>query len=84
MAILMGASFASGTYTDDHSTMTLLHYPAENTDQTLFTFRLAEDMSGVDLLRKELTVRDSRSFSLSWLNQLSANRTVNCCTSTFR
>lgn len=53
--IIMGASFARGTY-DHESTVTLLHYPAENTDDTLFTFRITEDMNGIDVLREELTV----------------------------
>lgn len=54
--VIFGASFASGAY-NDHSSVTLLHYPAESTAETVFLFRLTEDLSGVDVLREQLTVR---------------------------
>lgn len=57
VSFILGASFARGSF-DDVDTFSLLHYPAEDTDETLFTFRLTEDMTGVDLLREELTVRE--------------------------
>lgn len=54
--ILFGASFDRGSYDDDSSTLTLLHFPAESTSKTVFSFRLTEDMRGVDVLREELSV----------------------------
>lgn len=57
--ILFGASFNRGSYDDDSSTLNLLHYPAENTAETVFSFRLTEDMRGVDVLREELSLRTS-------------------------
>lgn len=53
--VIFGASYARGSY-DDHNTVTLLHYPAESTEETVFSFRLTEDMAGVDVLREQLTV----------------------------
>lgn len=54
--VIFGASYAKGTY-DDSNSVALLHYPAESTEETVFFFRLTEDMAGVDLLREQLTVR---------------------------
>lgn len=54
--LTFGASYARGSY-DDHNTVALLHFPAESTEETVFSFRLTEDMSGVDILREQLTVR---------------------------
>lgn len=56
--VIFGASYARGSYDDDRS-VTLLHYPAENTEETVFVFRLTEDAAGVDVLREELTVREA-------------------------
>lgn len=53
--VIFGASYAKGSY-DDHNSVTLLHYPAESTGETVFSFRLTEDMMGVDVLREQLTV----------------------------
>eukprot|EP00612_Vaucheria_litorea_P008211 CAMPEP_0171476112 /NCGR_PEP_ID=MMETSP0946-20130122/3401_1 /TAXON_ID=109269 /ORGANISM="Vaucheria litorea, Strain CCMP2940" /LENGTH=884 /DNA_ID=CAMNT_0012006321 /DNA_START=315 /DNA_END=2966 /DNA_ORIENTATION=+ len=57
-SLLFGATFSTGL-TDDGQTISLLNYPAENTDQTVFYFRLTEDLSGVDLFRKQLNIRTS-------------------------
>lgn len=54
--VSFGASYAKGAY-DDHNSLALLHYPAESTDETVFSFRLTEDSGGVDVLREQLTVR---------------------------
>lgn len=56
--VIFGASYAKGSY-DDHNSVALLHYPAENTEETVFSFRLTDDMAGVDVLREQLTVRYS-------------------------
>ena len=56
--VIFGASYAKGSY-DDHNSVTLLHYPAESTEETVFSFRLTEDMAGVDVLREQLTVREN-------------------------
>lgn len=55
--VIFGASYAKGSY-DDHSSVALLHYPAESTDETVFSFRLTEDKAGVDVRREQLTVND--------------------------
>lgn len=54
--VMFGATYARGSFDDQHSVI-LLHFPAENTDRTLFVFRLTEDKRGVDLLREQLYVR---------------------------
>eukprot|EP00903_Cladosiphon_okamuranus_P009754 g9273.t1 len=54
--VIFGASYAKGSY-DDHNSVTLLHYPAESTAETVFSFRLTEDKAGVDVLREQLTLR---------------------------
>lgn len=54
--VMFGATYARGSFDDQHSVI-LLHFPAENTDETLFVFRLTEDKRGVDLLREQLDVR---------------------------
>ncbi|CAM9750393.1 unnamed protein product [Pylaiella littoralis] len=56
--VIFGASYARGSY-DDHNSVALLHYPAESTDETVFVFRLTENMAGVDVLREQLTLRTS-------------------------
>jgi hypothetical protein len=58
--ILFSATFASGSFDSDH-TVSLLHFPAENTVETVFYFRLTEDLSGVDLYRKQLIMRTTDS-----------------------
>ena len=60
--LMFGASFARGSFDDDH-TVTLLHFPAENTVDTVFVFRLNEDNSGVDVLKEPLTVRAFRGLA---------------------
>lgn len=57
--MIFGASYAEGAF-DDESTVSILHYPAENTDDTAFVFRLTEDSLGIDILRLELTVSKGR------------------------
>ncbi|CAN0224259.1 unnamed protein product, partial [Ectocarpus fasciculatus] len=57
--VIFGASYARGSYDDEDRSVTLLHYPAENTEGTVFVFRLTEDAAGVDVLREELTLRTS-------------------------
>ncbi|CAN0252927.1 unnamed protein product, partial [Hapterophycus canaliculatus] len=54
--VIFGASYARGAY-DDHNSIALLHYPAESTEETVFSFQLTEDLGGVDVLREQLTVR---------------------------
>ncbi|CAM9349125.1 unnamed protein product, partial [Scytosiphon promiscuus] len=56
--VIFGASYAKGSY-DDHTSVALLHYPAESTEETVFSFQLTEDMGGVDVLREQLTLRTS-------------------------
>ncbi|KAG5189410.1 hypothetical protein JKP88DRAFT_176882 [Tribonema minus] len=58
--VLFGATFATGTY-DNGNFVSLLHFPAENTDQTVFYFRLTEDLGGVNVYRKQLALRSTDS-----------------------
>lgn len=62
--LIFGASFARGTY-DGHSSVTLLHFPAESTEETVFMFKLTEDRTGVDVLREQLTV----SVGVGWTGE---------------
>jgi hypothetical protein len=54
--LLFSATFASGTLLNDVP-VSLLNYAAENTDRTVFYFRLSQDLAAVDLYRRQLTLR---------------------------
>ncbi|CAM9774055.1 unnamed protein product [Chrysoparadoxa australica] len=56
---IFSATYAAGVL-EDGEQLALLHFPAENTDQTVFYFKLAEDLSGVDLMRRQLDIKTSR------------------------
>ncbi|CAM9603185.1 unnamed protein product, partial [Choristocarpus tenellus] len=66
--VLFSAIAASGTF-DENRQLALNHYPAENTDRTVFQFRMAEDMKGIDLLRQQLTLRTTYEGMEEALNQ---------------
>jgi hypothetical protein len=44
---------------DEHSSLYLLHEPAEDTDHTVFRFNVTTDRTGVDVIRQQYGVRTS-------------------------
>jgi len=60
--VVFSAIFYRGSNIDDARDIdvdTYLYMPAENTDETVYEFRLTDDMKGVDLIRKTMSLRST-------------------------